>query len=148
MSDPRTRLWVAFFVVLVFVCGLSVGVALGPRLSPRLGLGPNRDRVGGPPRPGGPGGPGAFVSERILNRLSEDPTFTDEQREQLTALFADREDRFRQFNRDMRRRFEAERTELRDDISAILTAEQMDIFDNTRRREPRWRRREAGERRR
>jgi hypothetical protein len=162
MSDGRTRLWVALFIVLVFVCGLSVGMALGPRLSPGLGpwmspwMGPwtggpmgaeaSRDRFRRPPRPGGPGGRGAFVSERILDRLREDPSFTDEQHEQLTALFADREDRFRKFNRDMRQRFESERTRLRDDISAVLSPEQMEIFDNTRRRGRRWRRPDSDDR--
>ena len=135
MNDSKTRIWVALFVAMVFICGLSMGLALGVWFAPRTGP----DRAEGPFRPGGPPGRRGFVSERILNRLADDPAFTEDQRERLLTLFADRETRFRELNLDMRRRFEAERESLREEIGTILTPGQMEIFDafSRRRRERR-----------
>ena len=42
MNDTSTRMWVALFVALVFVCGLSMGLAAGLWLGPRAGGGPFR----------------------------------------------------------------------------------------------------------
>lgn len=145
MNDSRTRLWVGLFVTLVFVCGLSMGVALAPLLGPPS---VGRDGFQRSMRPGGPRGGGAFVSERILRRLEEDPTFTDEQRDRLTTLFTDREERFVRFNREMRQRFESERSRLRDDVATILTPEQMQQFESVRDRARGRRGRESYDRRR
>lgn len=131
MSETTTRLWVASFVVVVFVCGLALGVAMTGWIGP--------DRPGPPaffgPPPAPP--PGADMargfSERIFERLEADPEFSDEQRQRLEQLFAERRDRFRQFNQEMRARFENERNRLRDDMAAILTPGQMEILDEARR---------------
>jgi hypothetical protein len=130
MKDITTKVWIASFVALVFVCGLSIGIAVSAWLGPRAGM------VGfrGPFPPGGarmtrP----AFISERIVERLGNDPNFTEEQRERLEALFAERENLFRQFNLEMRERFETEQSSLHADIAAILTPAQMEIFDAARR---------------
>ena len=63
----------------------------------------------------------SLYSERIVERLGSDPNFTEEQRERLEALFAERENLFRQFNLEMRERFETEQSSLHADIAAILT---------------------------
>ena len=117
MTDMATRLWVAAFVVLVFVSGLSIGLAV----SARMGAGDPANRFRGPGRSGFRPGPPGLVSERIIGRLEGEPGFTEDQRERLEALFAERESRFRQFNREMRQRFEAEQASLRDGVAAILT---------------------------
>ena len=130
MNETNTRLWVALFVALVFVCGLSIGIAV----SAWMGPGADSARFRGPLRPGGPRpSPPTFVSQRILDRLERESDLTGAQREGLEALFAERENRFSEFNREMRRRFELEQTRLREDIAAILTAEQMEVFDAARR---------------
>ena len=122
MTNTATRLWVAAFVVLVFVSGLSIGLAVSARRGP-----------GGPGRIGLRPGPPGLVSERIIGRLAGEADFTEDQRERLEALFTEREGRFRQFNREMRERFEAEQASLRDGVATILTPTQMEIFDAARR---------------
>ena len=139
MSGSASRIWIALFVALVFVCGLSIGLAVTAWRGP----GPGFDGMRGPFRrgggPGGPGGPRGFVAERILDRLESDPDFTDEQRSRLETLFQERETRFREFNREMRQRFEAEQASLHDEIAAVLTPSQMAIFGEARRAQRRWR---------
>ena len=129
MNETTTRLWVAAFVFLVFVSGLSIGLAV----SAWMGAGAPGNGFRAPGRAGLRPGPPGLVSERIIGRLEGEADFTDEQRERLEALFADRENRFRQFNREMRSRFEAEQASLRDGVAAILTPAQMGIFDAARR---------------
>ena len=130
MNDTTTRLWMALFVALVFVYGLSLGIAANAWFGPRTDAGRFRD----PFRPDGHRSPPAFISERIINRLESDPDFTDGQRERLEALFAERRQQFHEFNRAMRDRFETERASLHDDIADILTPTQMELFDAARRR--------------
>lgn len=136
MSETKTRVWIALFVLVVFVCGLAVGLGVSTWYGPRPGM---RGARGPFPPGGGRVGPPAFVSERIVERLESDPDFSDDQRERLETLFAERQNRFRQFNREMRSRFETEQASLRDEIAAILTPAQMEIFDSTRRSGRRWR---------
>ena len=129
MTNTTTRLWVAAFVVLVFVSGLSIGLAV----SARMGVGDPAIGFRGPGRGGFRPGPPGLVSERIIGRLEREPDFTEDQRDRLEALFTEREGRFRRFNREMRDRFEAEQASLREGVAAILTPAQMEIFDATRR---------------
>ena len=99
-------------------------------MSPRDGFGPPRGGF----RPGGaPPRPPALASQRIFERLARETDFTDDQRVQMETLFEERERRFRELNREMRNRFESEQTSLREEIEAILTPEQMEIFDGARR---------------
>ena len=144
MSETTSRLWIALFVLVVFVCGLSAGFAANAWFGPRGDAGGPR---GGFPRGSGPPSPAAF-SDRIVERLATDPEFTDDQRQRLEALFAERQDRFRQFNREMRQRFELERESLRVEIAEILTPAQMELLDAARRerREDRRLRRPGGRR--
>ena len=130
MSETTTRLWIALFVLVVFVCGLSVGIGVSSWFGPRAEL---RGARGPFPPGGGRMGPQDFVSEQIVRRLDNDPDFSDDQRQRLEALFAERQDRFREFNQEMRARFETEQASLHDEIAAILTPSQMEIFDTVRR---------------
>ena len=82
MTNTATRLWVAAFVLLVFVSGLSIGLAV----SARLGAGDHGNRFRGPGRTGFRPGPPGLVSERIIGRLASEPDFTEDQRERLEAL--------------------------------------------------------------
>lgn len=132
MTSPSSRVWVALFVALVFVCGLSLGFAAATWLASSSDVRDVRDVRG--PRAGGPRGPRPFVTERILDELERDPAFTAEQRERLEVLFAERQEQFRAFSREMRDRFESARASLRDDVAQILTPAQMEIFDEARRR--------------
>ena len=133
MNDKSTRVWVALFVALVFVCGLSLGLAAGLWLGPRALRGP---------LPGAPWGargltpgPRAFAPERLLDRLArEDAQFSAEQRGRLEALFEARGREFERVAREMRRRFTAEQQRLRAGVAEILTPEQMELFDRMRRR--------------
>ena len=122
-NDTRTRVWMALFVTLVFVCGLSIGLAAG------LWFGPRAD--GGPPR----AGPRAFAAERLLNRLArEDPALTDAQRARLAALLDRRRESLERVAREMRAQFAAEQERLRAGAAEILSPAQMEVFDRVRRR--------------
>ncbi len=136
MNETTSRIWIAVFVALVFVCGLSLGFAVSVWLTATQDV---RGFRGPPPPLGGPRGPRPFVSERIMSQLESDPDFTDEQRERLEALFDERQQRFRAFNREMRDRFESARASLREDVAQILTPAQMEIFDDAARRRRRVR---------
>ena len=81
-----------------------------------------------------------MTTERILSRLETDPDFSNEQRIRLEAIFEEREAKFREFNREMRKRFEVEQVSLHEEISAVLTPAQMEIFEESRRLGRRWRR--------
>ncbi len=129
MTEGNTRFWIGMFVALVFVCGISIGLAVSVWIAPR---GASADRGGFRPA-GPPPRPPVLVSERILDRLEREADVTDDQRDQLERLFEERERRFREFNRDMRARFETEQASLREEIAAILSPEQMTIFDSVRR---------------
>lgn len=133
MNDTSTRVWIALFVALVFVCGLSMGLAAGLWLGPRADRGPFR---GAPLGERGPTpGPRTFAAERFLDRLAqEDAGLSATQRTRLEALFEARRRQFERVAREMRRRFTAEQEHLRAGVAEILTPEQMELFDRMRRR--------------
>ena len=122
--DMRTRVWIALFVLVVFLAGLGAGIVAAPWLGfgPRPGFGPGR---GGPPVPP--------ISGRMLERIASRLDLGDEQSERLAALFDARRERFRTIGREMRRemraRFVAEQETLRAAIAEILTPAQMELFD-------------------
>ena len=51
-----------------------------------------------------------------MEQLESDPEFSDDQRQRLETLFAERQARFREFNQEMRARFETEQASLRNEI--------------------------------
>lgn len=128
MSETTTRLWIALFVLVVFVSGLSVGIGVSAWFGPRAETRGTRG-----PFPLGASRMRPLVSERIVEQLESDPEFSNDQRQRLETLFAERQARFREFNQEMRARFETEQASLRNEIAAILTPSQMEIFDATRR---------------
>lgn len=141
--EMRTRVWLALFVLVVFLAGLGAGIVAAPWLGfgPRPGFGPGR---GGPPVPP--------ISGRMLERIGSRLDLSDEQRERLSALFQARRERFRTIGREMRRemraRFVAEQETLRAAIAEILTPAQMALFDAEIARMGEERGRRGGERRR
>lgn len=141
--DMRTRVWIALFVLVVFLAGLGAGIVAAPWLGfgPRPGFGPGR---GGPPVPP--------ISGRMLERIASRLDLGDEQSERLAALFDARRERFRTIGREMRRemraRFVAEQETLRAAIAEILTPAQMELFDAEIARMGEERGRRGGDRRR
>ncbi len=123
MSDTSTRLWAGLFVLVVFVAGLAAGVVVRPWLGPgpTRGFGP-RGMVGraAPDR----------MTERLLERISAEIDLTPEQDRGLRAVFDGRQQRLREINKEVRDRFETQQTQMNAEISAILTPEQMEIFQN------------------
>ena len=123
MSDTRTRLWAGLFVLVVFVAGLAAGVAVRPWLGPgpTRGFGP-RGMVGRPAPD--------RMTERLLERISAEIDLTPEQVQGLRAVFDGRQQRLREINKEVRDRFETQQAQMNEEISAILTPEQMEIFQN------------------
>ena len=120
MNDTSTRLWAGLFVLVVFVAGLAAGVVVRPWLGPgpSRGFGP-RGVVGRPPLD--------RVTERILANIAD---LTPEQDQDLRAVFDGRQQRLREINEEVRDRFETQQAQMNAEISAILTPEQMEIFEN------------------
>ena len=122
MTDMNTRLWVGLFVLVVFVAGLAAGVLVKQWLSP-----------GSPPRfgqtsPRG-GAPGPMAG-RLLERLAADLELTSEQDLGLKAVFEARRLRLREINKEVRDLFKTQQLQTSAEIAAILTPEQMEIFEN------------------
>ena len=122
MNRTSMRLWAGLFVLVVFSGGLAAGFAVRPWLDPEPPRG-FRDR-GGPPRPS------ARMTERLLDRLGADLELTDDQRGRLRDVFEAGRVRFRELNAGVREQFEAERTRMNAEIAAILTAEQLEVFES------------------
>ena len=70
MSETKTRLWIALFVLAVFVCGLSVGIGVSAWFGPRAEM---RGARGPFPPGGGRVGPQGFASEQIVPAVGERP---------------------------------------------------------------------------
>ncbi len=118
MTAAPGRAWVGMFVVAVFLVGVGAGALVTPWLAP----GPRT----GPGPPGGRGGPPARM---LLERLSSEMELTDDQRVRLEQLFETRRQRFREVNREVRARFETEQADFRTAIADILTAAQLEVFE-------------------
>jgi len=122
MADTNMRLWAGLFVLVVFVAGLAAGVLVRPWLSPAptRAFGP-RGMVGGAPPD--------RMTERLLERISAEMDLTPEQDQALRTVFDGRQQRLREINDEVRERFETQQAQMNAEISAILTPEQMEIFD-------------------
>ena len=126
MSDSRTRVWFALFVLAVFCVGLASGVLIGRRMvppPPRSGMFFPGEGGPGPGRGRGPG-PGP-----LIDRLDRELQLTPEQRTQVQAIFDERRGRLEAVQRDVVARAEAERRALQQEIRKVLTPEQQTRFD-------------------
>lgn len=133
MTSNSLRLWLVLFFLVVFIGGAGSGVLVNTWLV----------RPTGPQRFERPGtGRGFRASERpagaLLGRMSDELDLTDDQRQQLEAVFETQREHLRGFYRDVRERFEAEQGDIRAEIEKILTPDQQERFaELTRRREQR-----------
>jgi uncharacterized membrane protein len=141
MSDSRTRIWFALFVLVVFCLGGAGGFIAGRHMPPRPffaggaedGRGFGRGgpgRRGGPPAfgRGGPAGPAGMppeAAERLADQLQLDAA----QREQFRKVLDEHRTKFEQVHREARERFDSEQQELRQGIRALLRPDQVQRFD-------------------
>lgn len=135
----KRELWVALFVLVIFVAGLAGGIIV-TRWSPFGWFGPRF----GPPSFAGREAPRSFGRGRLLQRISERLDLTDQQEERLEQVFEARRDRFRAEREAMRRRIETEEETFRSEIADILTPEQLETFNAVIVRLDDERRRRAG----
>ena len=70
------------------------------------------------------------MTERLLDRIADDVDLTAEQDQQLREVFGRRQQRMRDINDEVRAQFETEQAQMNDEIAAILTPEQKEIFEN------------------
>lgn len=121
----KREMWVALFVLVIFVAGLAAGI-LVTRQSPFGWFG----RPPGPPFVGGPPAAGRFSRPgRLVARISERLDLSDEQTERLEQVFEARRERFRAQWEEMRQRIDTEEETFRNEIADILTAEQLETFN-------------------
>ena len=120
------RIWLVTFLALVFMIGLSAGVLVDRTLLIRPGraAGAGAGR-GGPIGLYGPLGP---PPERYVAQLQRELALSDEQRDAILAVLDERRPRIQQLQDEARDRFVAEQQALFDAITALLTPEQADAF--------------------
>ena len=140
MNSASMRRWAGLFVLVVFVAGMAGGVAVRPWIvSESPSVAGQRDLRGG-----GRGARRAPTTGRLLDRIASDIGLTGEQDQQLRAVFETGRQRLREVSEDVRRQFETEREQMNAEIATILTAEQMEKFDQEIVRISRARRSRAG----
>ena len=133
MKSTSMRVWAGLFVLVVFVAGLAAGVTVTPWVRPWMGtwMGPattsDAPPFGGRGPRGGP--PPARMTERLLDRVAADIDLTADQDRQLREVFETRGRRSREIN-EVRRQLETEQQQMNAEVAAILTPEQMEIFEN------------------
>ena len=119
MSDSRTRIWFALFVLAVFAMGLAAGVLMGRRMGP-------------PPRPGAAGPPvrgGLPPPDRLIERLDRDLQLSADQRQRIESILEARRPRIEAVQREVIARAEREQREMQAEIRGVLTPEQQERFD-------------------
>jgi Spy/CpxP family protein refolding chaperone len=132
MSDNRTRIWFALFVLAVFCAGAAAGAIVARRIGPPVSDPggaqlPGRD---GRTRPPGVGRPGGSPSPaRLIDRLDRELQLTDDQKESIERIFEARREPLERVQREMRERMDEEQRGLQADIRKVLTAEQQPKFD-------------------
>ena len=125
MTEMKRQLWVALFVLLIFVSGLAAGI-IATRWSPPGWFGARS----GPAAFGGPRAAAGRGASRLIERISERlDDLSDEQRERLEQVFDERREGFRADREAMRRRIEEEEETFRSEIAEILTPEQFETFN-------------------
>jgi Spy/CpxP family protein refolding chaperone len=123
MSDSRTRIWFALFVLAVFCAGVAAGAIVGRRFAP-----PPRFEGTGFGGPGGRSGRPPSAA-RLIDRLDRELQLTDEQRASIQKIFEARREPLERAQREMRNRMEQEQRELQAEIRKVLTPEQQPKFD-------------------
>lgn len=135
--SPRT--WLATFIALVFMIGLSAGVLVDrtllddrPGVRSRGGEGRSGGGGGGGDR-GGPGpiglyGPLGPPPERFVADLARDLELSDEQRASILAILEEQRPRVQELQEQARAQFTAAQQALFDAIAAELTPEQATRF--------------------
>jgi uncharacterized membrane protein len=118
MNRTSMRLWAGLFVLMVFSAGLAAGFVVRPWIDPD------------PPRGGRGEARPLARTERLLDRLDANVDLSDDQRRRLREVFEAGRLRFREINAGVREQFEAERTQMNTEIANILTAEQMQVYEN------------------
>ena len=106
MNNLQTQLSISVFMLVVFLIGLGAGT---------VGTNWWNSDAGTPlvSDPGGPGGPGrpnppipfVFVTERLVERLSNSFDLTDDQNDRLETLLDSQQENFREMRREMGERF-------------------------------------------
>ena len=122
MNRTSMRLWAGLFVLVVFSAGLAAGFAVRPWIDPDPARG-FRSRGRELPRT-------VRMTERVLDRLDANVDLSDDQRRRLREVFEASRLRFREITAGVREQFEAEQAQMNVEIASILTAEQMEVFDN------------------
>lgn len=127
MSDSRSRIWFALFVLAVFCVGLAAGAIVGRRYG-----GPARAFDGpgfGGPAGRGPGAGRPSSAGRLIDRLDRGIELTGDQRIAIQKIFEARRERLEAVQRDMRGRMDQEQRELQAEIRKVLTPEQLPKFE-------------------
>ena len=120
----KRELWVALFVLVIFVTGLAAGIVV-TRWSPFGWFGQRP----GPSAFGGPVVPAALGRGRLMERVSERLDLTEQQTESLEQVFEARRERLRAEREAIRSRIETEKETFRTEIADILTPEQLETFN-------------------
>ena len=120
----KRELWVALFVLVIFVTGLAAGIVV-TRWSPFGWFGQRP----GPSAFGGPVVPAALGRGRLMERVSERLDLTEQQTESLEQVFEARRERLRAEREAIRSRIETEEETFRTEIADILTPEQLETFN-------------------
>jgi hypothetical protein len=122
VTGTPSRIWLASFVVVIFVIGMAGGILVDrliggppPPFPPALGPG----RAPAPPRPG-----------PLAERLARDLKLTADQRARLEDVFERRRQHMEVLQREMGERFRQEQDTLRAEIGKILNDQQMKQFDD------------------
>lgn len=137
MSDNRTRVWFALFVLAVFCVGLASGLIVGRRMGPPP-RGPEARMLG--PGPAGPGPGGGLPPGRLIERLDEVLDLTDDQHARVEQIFESRRKGLEAVQDEVIARAQKEQRELQDEIRKVLTPEQRQRFDKWLADAPRGRR--------
>jgi hypothetical protein len=139
------RVWLATFIALVLMIGVSAGVLIDRTFLLR-GRDGGRFVQGGPNGPGdrggrgGPGGPGGQLvgppPDRIVADLDAELHLSEAQRDQIRAILDAHRPRVRELQDAARKTFSDEQKLLQDEIAKALTADQATRFREMRARQP------------
>jgi hypothetical protein len=141
------RIWLATFMALVFMIGVSAGVWIDrawlddrPGFGRGAGIGPGPGREGRGGR--GPGGPPGPPPERLVADLDRELDLTEAQEQQIRQLLDAQRVTIQQLQNESRERFTTMQRELDAAIVAVLTPGQAARFKDwtSRERGPRGRR--------